>query len=85
MVYGRFVVDKPPDELDDAVALYDEIWRESSEVVLAVGAVLNDHHGVGLKLAGHVAAQWGAAWRVIEGLKRDLDPAHILNPGKLGL
>jgi alkyldihydroxyacetonephosphate synthase len=85
MVYGRFVVDNPPDELDDAVALYDQIWRESSEVVLAAGAVLNDHHGVGLKLAGHVAAQWGAAWRVIEGLKRELDPAHILNPGKLGL
>jgi alkyldihydroxyacetonephosphate synthase len=85
MVYGRFVVDNPPDELDDAVALYDEIWRESSEVVLAAGAVLNDHHGVGLKLADHVATQWGAAWRVIEGLKRDLDPAHILNPGKLGL
>jgi alkyldihydroxyacetonephosphate synthase len=85
MVYGRFVVDDPPDELDDALALYDEIWRESSEVVLAAGAVLNDHHGVGLKLAGHVAVQWGAAWRVIEGLKRDLDPTHILNPGKLGL
>ncbi len=85
MVYGRFVVDNPPEELEDALALYDEIWRASSEVVLAAGAVLNDHHGVGLKLADHVAAQWGAAWRVIEGLKRDLDPAHVLNPGKLGL
>ena len=52
---------------------------------MAAGAVINDHHGVGLKLAGHVASQWGAAWRVIEGLKRDLDPASILNPGKLGL
>lgn len=85
MVYGRFVVDRPPDDVDAAVALYEELWRTSSEVLQAAGAVLNDHHGVGLKLADNVAAPWGAAWRVIEGLKRDLDPAHILNPGKLGL
>ncbi len=85
MVYGRFVVDSPPDDVDAAVALYDELWRTSSEVLRAAGAVLNDHHGVGLKLADDVAAPWGAAWRVLEGLKRDLDPAHVLNPGKLGL
>ena len=85
MVYGRFVVDSPPDDLDEAVALYDELWRKSSQVLLAAGAVLNDHHGIGLKLAPEVAAQWGAAWHLVEGLKHYLDPTHVLNPGKLGL
>lgn len=85
MVYGRFTVNNPPADVDEAVALYDEIWRGSSEVVLAHGAVLNDHHGVGLKLADDIAKQWGPAWGVIEGIKRVLDPTRTMNPGKLGL
>lgn len=85
MVYGRFTVRRPPANIDEAVALYDEIWRRSSEVVLAHGAILNDHHGVGLKLAEDVAAQWGTAWTVVRQIKHVLDPAGISNPGKLGL
>ena len=85
MVYGRFTVRNPPGDVDASVALYDEIWRRSSEIVLAHGALLNDHHGVGLKLADDVAAQWGAAWKVMREIKRALDPAGISNPGKLGL
>jgi alkyldihydroxyacetonephosphate synthase len=85
MVYGRFTVNNPPSDLDDAIALYDEIWRGSSEVVLGEGAVLNDHHGVGLKLSGDIAKQWGPAWGVIEAIKHALDPTKTMNPGKLGL
>lgn len=85
MVYGRFVIDDAPADVDEAAALYDRIWHESSQVLMRAGAVLNDHHGIGLKLAGEVATQWGPAWGVVEGLKRHLDPAGILNPGKLGL
>jgi len=85
MVYGRFTAKSPPEDIDDAVTLYDDIWHRSSEIVLSHGALLNDHHGVGLKLTNHVAAQWGPAWKVIEEIKRALDPAQISNPGKLGL
>ncbi|MFN8224759.1 MAG: FAD-binding oxidoreductase [Gaiellales bacterium] len=85
MVYGRFTVRRPPADLDDSIKLYDEIWRRSSEIVLAHGALLNDHHGVGLKLADDVARQWGPAWQVVERIKDVLDPARISNPGKLGL
>lgn len=85
MVYGRFTARRPPNDVDESIALYEDIWRRSSEVVLAHGAVLNDHHGVGLKLADHVSPQWGPAWEIIERIKSALDPAHISNPGKLGL
>ena len=85
MVYGRFVVERPPDDVDDAIALYDEIWRRSSAAVMAAGAVINDHHGIGLKLAADVAKQWGSSWEVLETIKHALDPAGIANPGKLGL
>jgi alkyldihydroxyacetonephosphate synthase len=85
MVYGRFVLTEPPDDVDAAIAIYDEIWQRSSEVILREGAVINDHHGVGLKLAGDMAAQYGSAWPVLQGIKQSLDPTGTMNPGKLGL
>jgi alkyldihydroxyacetonephosphate synthase len=85
MVYGRFVLDDPPDDVDAAVAIYEEIWRRSSEVILREGAVINDHHGVGLKLAGDMRAQYGSAWPLLQEIKRALDPERVMNPNKLGL
>ena len=85
MVYGRFVVERPPADADGAIALYDDIWRRSSEVVMAAGAVIDDHHGIGLKLAADVAAQWGSSWEALQTIKHAFDPAGIANPGKLGL
>jgi alkyldihydroxyacetonephosphate synthase len=85
MVYGRFILTDPPDDVDAAVAIYDEIWRRSSEVILREGAVINDHHGVGLKLAGDMRAQYGSAWPLLEEIKRTLDPKRVMNPNKLGL
>jgi alkyldihydroxyacetonephosphate synthase len=85
MVYGRFVLEDPPQDVDTAVAIYDEIWRRTSEVILREGAVINDHHGVGLKLAGDLAAQYGSAWPLLEEIKGVLDPKRVMNPNKLGL
>jgi alkyldihydroxyacetonephosphate synthase len=85
MVYGRFVMTEPPADVDEAVAIYDEIWRRSADVILREGAVINDHHGVGLKLASELVDQMGSAWPVLEKLKGALDPTGTMNPGKLGL
>jgi alkyldihydroxyacetonephosphate synthase len=85
MVYGRFVVERPPADAEAAIALYDDIWRRSSEILMAEGAVINDHHGIGLKLAADVAMQWGSSWEVLQTIKHALDPAGVANPGKLGL
>jgi alkyldihydroxyacetonephosphate synthase len=85
MVYGRFVLDEPPEGVDAAVAIYDEIWQRTSEVILREGAVINDHHGVGLKLAGDMPAQYGSAWPILERIKKAMDPERVMNPNKLGL
>ncbi len=85
MVYGRWVIPEAPDDMDEAIALYDEVWRKSSEVILAQGALLNDHHGIGLKLASDVADQFGPAFGVLQSIKHALDPDGIMNRGKLGL
>jgi alkyldihydroxyacetonephosphate synthase len=82
MIYGRFVV---PDGGDDALALHDRIWEDGMTAALEAGAVINDHHGVGLKLAPYMRRQHGSALDAIHRIKAALDPHGVMNPGKLGL
>ena len=49
------------------------------------GGVINDHHGIGLKLSRLMKEQYGPAMQVMESLKKGLDPNGIMNPYKLGL
>ena len=39
-----------PGRWRDALTLHDQIWEDGITAVLAAGGVMNDHHGVGLKL-----------------------------------
>jgi alkyldihydroxyacetonephosphate synthase len=82
MIYARFVL---PDGGSDAVALHDRIWKDGVTAALDAGAVMNDHHGVGLKLAPYMRAQHGNALEVLRQVQRALDPNGVMNPGKLGL
>jgi alkyldihydroxyacetonephosphate synthase len=82
MIYGRFVV---PDGGDDALALHDRIWEDGMSAALDAGAVINDHHGVGLKLGPYMRRQHGAALDTMRHIKAALDPHGVMNPGKLGL
>src|ERR687895_41026 len=82
MIYGRFVV---PDGGDDALALHDRIWEDGMTAALAAGAVMNDHHGVGIKLGPYMRRQHGAALDAMRLIKAALDPHGVMNPGKLGL
>jgi len=82
MIYGRFIV---PDGGDDALALHDAIWRDGMTAALDAGAVINDHHGVGIKLGPYMRRQHGAALDAMVRIKAALDPHGVMNPGKLGL
>lgn len=84
MAYDRFIIENPPDDPDEALALHDEVWNLAVKVNLENGGVINEHHGVGLKLSRHVRKQFGASFQVMEGLKDTLDPYNLLNPGKMG-
>src|SRR5215218_4449453 len=82
MIYGRFVI---PDGGPDALALHDRIWEDGMTAALDAGAVINDHHGVGIKLGPYMRRQHGAALDAIRQIKAALDPNDVMNPGKLGL
>src|SRR5918999_5183569 len=84
MIYARFVV---PDGGGGpgAVELHDRVWADGLEAAFSAGGVMNDHHGVGLKLAPYMERLHGAALDALRTIKGALDPQGILNPGKLGL
>ncbi|MDO5553612.1 MAG: FAD-binding oxidoreductase [Planctomycetia bacterium] len=85
MVYDRFIVENPPEDPMEALRLHNQIWNCGVRAALAHGGVVNDHHGVGIKLGRLMKEQYGPAMQVFEGLKKQLDPNGILNPFKLGM
>ena len=84
MIYDRFYVDDAPEDPADALALHDRLWNAAVETSLAHGGVVNEHHGIGLKLGRFMRPQYGPAFDVLLATKRAWDPDGIMNPGKLG-
>lgn len=84
MVYDRFIVDEPPADAREAAQLHNRIWTVAARTSLAYGGVLNEHHGIGLKLGRLMREQYGDAFPTLDALKHTLDPRGIMNPGKLG-
>jgi len=68
-----------------AVERLRTIWSTAMEVCLDHGAELSHHHGGGLARSPYSRRSLGSAHVVLRRLKTALDPAGILNPGKLGL
>jgi FAD/FMN-containing dehydrogenase len=54
-------------------------------IVHEMGGSMEYCHGVGVRLAHLMEAEWGAGLDALRAIKRALDPDGILNPGKLGL
>ena len=74
-----------PEDPAEAMRLHNAIWTLGVRTAIANGGVVNDHHGVGMKLGRLMKEQYGPAMQVFEGLKKSLDPNGIMNPFKLGL
>jgi alkyldihydroxyacetonephosphate synthase len=64
---------------------YRHAWDAVMEVTMANGAAISHHHGIGLQRGRFLSRALGAGGGVLADLKHALDPAGILNPGKLGL
>ncbi|MDR1077143.1 MAG: FAD-binding oxidoreductase [Propionibacteriaceae bacterium] len=72
---------------DDETAIdrLERIWSTTMDCCLEHGAELSHHHGGGLVRSPYSKRSLGSAHLVLEKVKRALDPAGVLNPGKLGL
>ncbi|MBL9148267.1 MAG: FAD-binding oxidoreductase [Phycisphaerae bacterium] len=85
MIYPRFKIPVGPASYDEALALHDAIVAAATKAALGCNAVLNDHHGVGMRLGRYMPAQMGAGgMTALAGIRKALDPKGVLCPGKLG-
>lgn len=76
---GQPVEGQTPDDL------YRAAWDAVTAATLRHGGALSHHHGIGLNRGRFMPEALGPAFDVLVSLKAALDPAGILNPGKLGL
>ena len=84
ILYPLFIVKDPPRDPDEASKLYNDIFNTGVRVALANGGLVNEHHGIGLKLSRFMPEQYGLGFDILKKIKRVLDPNNIMNPGKLG-
>jgi alkyldihydroxyacetonephosphate synthase len=84
MIYSRFIIKEPPQDATEALQLHNRVWNTAMTAVLENGGMVNEHHGVGLKLSRFMRRQYGEAWGMLESIKNALDPNGIMNPGKVG-
>ena len=69
----------------DVDGYYRRVWDAITGATLAHGGALSHHHGVGLNRNRFMPDALGSAFDLLVSLKATLDPAGVLNPGKLGL
>lgn len=67
------------DEVARAKALSERIV----ELALAHGGTCTGEHGIGMGKKGYLVAEHGEGVDVMRAIKRALDPAGIMNPGKV--
>ena len=72
-------------QTDDPDGWYIRVWDALMSVTMAAGGTISHHHGIGLVRGRFMADALGPAFEVLKSLKSTLDPAGVLNPGKLGL
>ena len=65
---------------------WQAVKRAASEAIVAAGGTITHHHAVGRDHAPYMEAEVGGlGLDALRALKSQLDPAGIMNPGKLGL
>ncbi|WP_404390982.1 FAD-binding oxidoreductase [Humibacillus xanthopallidus] len=71
-------------ESADPMAQWRAVKSAATEAIVAGGGTITHHHGVGVDHAPWLSAEIGdLGVDVLRAIKAELDPAGILNPGKL--
>jgi alkyldihydroxyacetonephosphate synthase len=81
-LYFTFLMRSPDDQA--AELAYLAAWEAAIRACVEAGGTITHHHGIGLLKAPFLADELGTGGvGVLRSIKSVLDPAGILNPGKL--
>ncbi|MFM9861984.1 MAG: FAD-binding oxidoreductase [Micropepsaceae bacterium] len=73
-----------PRDLADPVGQWRAVKGAASDALVAAGGTITHHHGVGEDHLPWLEAEKGATGiGVLKAVKRELDPAGVMNPGKM--
>ena len=71
-------------DAEDPIGQWHKAKVAASEAIVSRSGTITHHHGVGVDHAPWLPAEIGdGGRRVLEAVKAELDPAGIMNPGKL--
>ena len=82
-VYFTFV--SAATDTDKAQQTHRHVWDAAAAACHRVGGAVSHHHGIGYVKAPYMMEEHGQTMRIYAALKQEMDPAGILNPGKMGL
>ncbi|MBI2058935.1 MAG: FAD-binding oxidoreductase [Nitrospirae bacterium] len=82
-IYFTFLIQA--DSMKAVQKRYHALWKAVMGAAVRRGAAISHHHGIGTLRAPWMKRSLGEGFQVLKRLKKSLDPAGILNPGKLGL
>lgn len=71
-----------PENAEDRAAA-ERLSAAMAERALRLGGTATGEHGIGVGKLGYMAAEHGGAWSLMGRIKAALDPAGLMNPGKL--
>ncbi len=83
--YPSFILKDFPQDEKVAMRIYTKIVNGCVRASLKNGGVINEHHGVGMRLGSLMKEAYGEGYELARYIKKALDPSNIMNPGKLGL
>ena len=64
---------------------YMQAWDAAMKAVVDSGGSISHHHGVGLTRAEWLKVEMGARMEMFKRIQGVLDPAGVMNPGKMGV
>jgi alkyldihydroxyacetonephosphate synthase len=80
-LYFTFVF---PRQLHREVEQWQAIKRAASDAILQHRGTITHHHGIGMDHVPWLAEEKGAiGFELLQGVKREMDPRGVMNPGKL--
>ena len=80
-LYFTFIAKRRPNE---ELEQWAAAKRAAGRAILAAGGTITHHHAVGRDHAPYMAAEVGPLGiEILRALKERLDPAGVMNPGKL--